>query len=59
MNTTTEAEREGAAGQVGSVWLGLLAWPSRGGFSLLLLHCLGGGTVAGGDIHLDGLMLAW
>lgn len=63
VNTTTEAGREGAARQLGSTWLCLCGLPVvfsvNSPQSWLKHFSYEGGTIAGGDIHLDGLMLAW
>lgn len=63
VNTTVEAGREGGASQAGSVWLYLVGLPMvfsiNARTSWLKRFSYEGGTMAGSDIHLDSLMLAW
>lgn len=57
LNTTTEAGREGATRQLGSVWLCVcLAFPW---FSLSMLHCLGSSTFPMKVAPLQGVTFIW
>lgn len=63
MNTTVEAGREGGAIPEGSVWLYLVGLPmvfsTNARTSWLKCFSYEGGAMAGSDIHLDSLTLAW
>lgn len=63
VNTTVEAGREGRASRAGSVWLYLVGLPmvlsTNARTSWLKYFSYEGGAMAGSDIHLDSLTLAW
>lgn len=63
VNTTVEAGRVGGAIWEGSVWLYLVGLPMvfsiNARTSWLKCFSYEDGTMAGSNIHLDSLMLAW